>query len=206
MIELKIDSQNPEVFIMFSKKKNFSLISFAILTLSNAISIHSYAADKSPKLKIGVVDVQAAILQTDEGKAEKAVMEKDFEEKRKNILAQQNDLKKLEEEFQAQQSILSDSDKQAKQKEFQAKLQKMQSSQISFEQEIRQKELKASQQIFQNMIGIIREISEPEDYDAVFDRGAGVVLYAKNAVDLTPKVVASYNKKFKVKAKAKGTN
>src|SRR4051812_9667460 len=100
-----------------------SLFSLAILSIF-AASMNSAFADNKPmdQLRVAIVDVQAAILQTNEGKAAREKLEKEVAQKRQDLLNQQNNLKKLQEEFQAQQSILSEGDKQSKQKEFQTKL------------------------------------------------------------------------------------
>ncbi|KAB8028466.1 OmpH family outer membrane protein [Fluviispira multicolorata] len=176
-----------------------------IIAISFSLIQGIYAKDAS-QFKIGVVDVQAAILQTDEGKAKQASMRKEVQEIEDSMRAQETELKKLIEEFQSQQTVLSESDKLIKQKEIQTKNVNFQDFKFRSQEKMRKQEIDASQQIFQNMLGVIKEISEPKDLDAVFDKGAGIVLYAKKAEDLTPKVVAEYNKKYKAKSKVKGTN
>lgn len=153
------------------------------------------------QLKIGVVDVQSAILKTNEGKAAREKIEKELGKKRQDILAQQNQLKKMQEDFQAQQSVLSDADKQAKQKEFQGKLQAFQQAQVGFDQEARQKESAALQQIFKNMQNEIQKISKQKSLDMVFDKSAAVLLYANNTADITTDLIDRYNEDYKVKDK-----
>jgi outer membrane protein len=188
----------------------FSIFKVRILcVISSFLMVSNLFAQNQPlvssggalghQLKIGVVDVQSAILQTNEGKAAKSKIEKEVEKKRQEILSQQNELKKMEEEFQAQQSILSDADKMSKQKEFQEKFKKYQSLQIGFEQETRQKELAATQQIYQNLITVVQKVAKPKSFDMVFDRGAGVLLYADKVTDITKEVVEQYNKEHKNK-------
>jgi|GEM_PF-427938 len=151
--------------------------------------------------KLAFVDMQAAILQTEEGKNAKAKIEKDAEAKRAEILNQEKDLKKLDDEFQAQQGVLSDDAKRAKQGEFQAKFAKLQAARSTFEQEVRQKEMQETQKIFQNLTGIIDEVAKKKGYDMVFERGAGAVLYAAKIDDITPEIVSVYNGKHKARAK-----
>jgi outer membrane protein len=117
---------------MFLKKYvSFLAIAFAFLislTAQAKISSPTSPTPSSPSnalgnMRIGVVDVQAAILQTNEGKAAREKIEKEVSQKRQELLNQQNALKKMQEEFQSQQAVLSEADKQAKQKDFQAKVQ-----------------------------------------------------------------------------------
>ncbi|MBX9839858.1 OmpH family outer membrane protein [Silvanigrella sp.] len=188
---------------MSSKIKKITFLASASLFLSSFSSEIVSASDaraqtlNSSKLKICVVNVQTAILQTNEGKAAKSKIEKEAEKDRQDILAKQNQLKKMEEDFQSQQSILSDSDKMAKQKEFQIKLQDYQKSQMSFEQKTRSKELAATQEIYQKITSIVKETRKKEECSMAFDSGAGVLLDADDVKDITSKIVEKYNSVYK---------
>lgn len=151
--------------------------------------------------KLAFVDMQAAILQTEEGKNAKAKIEKDAEAKRADILNQEKELKKLDDEFQAQQAVLSEDAKRTKQTEFQQKFQKLQGARMQFEQEVRQREMQETQKIFQNLTGVIDEVAKKKGYDMVFERGAGALLYAARIDDITSEVVSTYNNKHKVSKK-----
>lgn len=188
---------------MSSKIKKITFLASASLFLSS-FSLEVVSASEaraqslnSSKLKICVVNVQTAILQTNEGKAAKSKIEKEAEKDRQDILAKQNQLKKMEEDFQSQQSILSDSDKLAKQKEFQIKLQDYQKSQMSFEQKTRSKELAATQEIYQKITSIVKETRKKEECSMAFDSGAGVLLDADDVKDITSKIVEKYNSVYK---------
>lgn len=164
----------------------------------------SKASPGAPMPRMAYIDMQAAILKTEEGKTAKSRIEKEAEAKKTDLLNQQNELKKLDDEFQAQQAVLSEEAKAGKQKEFQSKLQNMRTAQMNFEQEVRQKEMQETQKIFQNLSGVIDEIAKKKNYDLVFERGSGALLYAAKIDDITEEVVSLYNSKHKVgKAVAK---
>lgn len=162
-----------------------------------ALPLSAFAAPAATL--VGLVDVQNAILQTNEGKSQRDKIEKEMNEKRQNLTNQEKQLKKMNDDFLVQQSILSDADKQAKQKEFQIKLQQYQQDQATFEQDARQKESAALQNIFQNMQKEIQKIAKQKNLDMVFDKSAGVLLYTANPVDITDEVIKLYNIDFKVK-------
>lgn len=176
-------------------------LGMAMITPSSYAEGESAATHTLSQLRIGVVDVQSAILKTNEGKAAREKIEKELGKKRQDILAQQNQLKKMQEDFQAQQSVLSDADKQAKQKEFQTKFQAFQQAQVGFDQEARQKESAALQQIFKNLQNEIQKISKQKNLDMVFDKSAAVLLYANNTADITNDLIERYNEDYKVKDK-----
>jgi outer membrane protein len=153
----------------------------------------------SNSLKVCVVNVQSAILQTNDGKAAISKIEKEAAKERENILKKQNDLKSLEAEFQKSHSLWNDSEKMAKQKEFQEKLQEYQKLQINFEKQTRNKELAATQEIFLKIVSVVKKTRKQEKCSLAFDSSAGVLLDADEVSDITSKIVEKYNSEYKVK-------
>jgi outer membrane protein len=147
----------------------------------------------SSKINIAMVDMQSAILQTEEGKAAKVKIEKEAQSKRDALIKQQEDLNNLGQEFQAQQSVLSEESKLEKQKEIQTKMQALRTSQMTFEQEVRRKEMEETQKIIETLQKIIDEVSRKKGYELVFERGSGALLYASAVDDITGEVVKIYN-------------
>lgn len=171
------------------------LICVAVLTFSTSVAF----AQK--KMSVAYLDMQSAILQTEEGKAAKGKIEKEAEDKRKGLVSQQNELKKLDEELQAQSAILSEDAKASKQRDFQTKLQNFRTAQMNFEQEVRGKEMQETQKIYQKLIQVVNDIAKKKNIDLVFERGAGALIYAASADDITKDVVTAYNAKFKASKK-----
>jgi len=149
--------------------------------------------------RVALIDFQVAILQTEEGKAAKAKIEKELDSRKKELLAQQAELRKLEDDFEAKRSVLSESDKSAKTRDLQAKLMAFQRSQMALEQEVRQKEMQETQKIFQNLSVLVQEYAKKNSFDLVFEKGAGAVLYVARGSDITSDIVTLYNQRHKVK-------
>lgn len=201
------DFHKMKEFDMFLKNKMNAFLGLIFLSAVPFLSAHAdtkgtaSAVPATAGLQVAVIDVQSAILQTEEGKSAKSKLEKEVTQKRHELTKQEAQLKKMQEDFQAQQAVLSEADKQARSKEFQTKLQAFQQSQMTFEQEARQKEAAALQKIFLNIQAEISKLAKQKNYDMVFDKSAAVLLYAKNTTDVTAEVVGMYNKDYKVKDK-----
>ena len=183
------------------KIKLFSALLGATLYLLFTASL-AFGSGKA-SLEIAFVDMQAAILQTEEGKAAKVKIEKDAQAKRDALIKQQDDLNTLGQEFQAQQSVLSEETKLEKQKEIQNKMQSLRTAQMSFEQEVRRKEMEETQKIIETLQKIIDEVAKKKGYELVFERGSGALLYASAIQDITSDVVKIFNDRSKMKPKAK---
>jgi outer membrane protein len=163
------------------------------------VSPVAQAAEKT-KVSVAMVDMQAAILQTEEGKAAKVKIEKDAQSKRDALIKQQEDLNALGQEFQAQQAVLSEESKLEKQKEIQGKMQALRNSQMTFEQDVRRKEMEETQKIIEVLQKIIDEVSRQKGFEFVFERGSGALLYAASVTDITGDVVKMYNDRSKQKS------
>jgi outer membrane protein len=181
-----------------------SVLALLVVFAATRASSASAAPAQSTKLgvnatRVALIDFQVAILQTEEGKAAKAKIEKELDSRKKELLSQQAELRKLEDDFEAKRSVLSESDKSAKTRDLQAKLMAFQRSQMALEQEVRQKEMQETQKIFQNLSELVQEYAKKNNFDLVFEKGAGAVLYVARGSDITADIVTLYNQRHKVK-------
>jgi len=149
--------------------------------------------------RVALIDFQVAILQTEEGKSAKAKIERELDSRKKELLSQQSELKKIEDDFDAKRSVLSEDEKASKTRDLQTKLVAFQRSQMALEQEVRQKEMQETQKIFQNLSALVEEYAKKNNFDLVFEKGAGAVLYVARGSDITADIVGLYNQRHKVK-------
>lgn len=187
--------------------RKISKLSLGFLLASVALSARQHCALAAPAVakpgvnatRVALIDFQVAILQTEEGKAAKAKIEKELDSRKKELLEQQSELKKMEDDFEAKRSVLTEEDKSSKTRELQGKLMAFQRSQMALEQEVRQKEMQETQKIFQNLSTLVEEYAKKNNFDLVFEKGAGAVLYVARGSDITSEIVTLYNQRHKVK-------
>jgi outer membrane protein len=181
------------------------IVSAALLASAGT---QAFAAPASATSKAGIVanrvaliDFQVAILQTEEGKQAKAKIEKEVDSRKKELLSQQQELKKLEDDFEAKRSVLSEDEKASRTRDLQTKFMAFQRSQVTLDQEVRQKEMQETQKIFQKLSSLVNEYAKKHNYDLVFERGAGAVVYPAQDPnsDITNEIVSLYNQRYKVK-------
>jgi len=156
--------------------------------------------------RYAIVDMQTAILQTNEGKAARAKIEQDAEQKKKQLMTAHAELKKLAEDFNNQLAVLTEADKMKKHQELATKEQAFQQAKMNLTEETRQKEMEATQKIYQGLMAITSKISAQKGYTFVFEKGSGALLYAKKIDDLTQEVVNQYNATNKVAEPKKTTS
>ena len=92
------------------------------LGMGVACSVMLSAEMSHAQQKIAIVDIRRAIEETTEGKASIGGLKAEADRKQKELLSKQDELKKLEEDFLKQQSVLQPAAAQKKREELQQKV------------------------------------------------------------------------------------
>ena len=143
-------------------------------------------------LKLGYVDLQRALNEVDEGKAAKALLKKDFDEKQKQLDAKKAEFDKLQADLEKQAVVMSDAAKKEKATELDRRARELQGLFVQLQKDLSERERDATKGIFDRMANIVREIAEADGFTMVFEKGAGLV-YAPPALDLTNELIRKYN-------------
>jgi outer membrane protein len=167
----------------------------AIVLLSlAAIVVWGTAAQDEP-LKIGIVDVDEALTSTAEGKAARDELARKQREAQAKIQPLLERLEIMEDDFKAKRFLISDEARFQKQLDL---------AELQNEIESKAKELKGQLQVDQERLrgpllaklnDIIQDVGKSEGYTMILHRGAPGLLYAREALDVTDRVIEKYNQK-----------
>lgn len=164
------------------------LFAFGIL-LSLAVPKLAFAED----LKLGYVDLQRALYETEDGRKAKAQLKKVFDQKQKELDEQQEDFKKAKDDLDKKRSILAADTVRQKETELAAKFEKVQQSYLRHQKDLQEKEGEVTQKIFERMQRIIIKIAQAENFSMVLDKGQAGIIFAKQHLDLTNELIRRYN-------------
>ncbi len=145
--------------------------------------------------KLGYVDLQRALNEVEEGKAAKASLKKDFDEKQKQLDAKKADFDRLQADLEKQAVVMSDAAKKEKGAELDKRARELQGLFVQLQKDLSDRERDATKGIFDRMAGIVREIAEAEGFTVVLEKGSGIV-YAPVSLDLTNELIRKYNSRF----------
>ncbi len=162
-------------------------------TLLLALAVVPAAARAEQKL--GYVDLQRALNEVDEGKAAKALLQKDFAEKQKQLDAKKSEFEKLQADFEKQAVVMSEQARKDKSVDLDRRARELQALFVNLQKDLSDRERDATRGIFDRMNGIVREIAEADGFTYVFEKGAGIV-YAPASLDLTNELIRKYNAKY----------
>jgi len=148
-------------------------------------------------LKIGYVNMRKALNECKAGKQAKETLEKSIKDKQDVLDKEKKTLEEMQADFEKKASLLSEKAKQEKQEEFQNKLQNYQKMLADAQKEINEKEAEVTKKIIEEMRKLIEEIGKKEGYSLIFEETEISVIYAKEGLDLTNRVIQEYDKKSK---------
>jgi len=182
---------------MSFKKTTKAVLIFSIVLLIAAPGF-------GQKLKVGFVHSQK-ILTTykDALDVNKRVEEIDRQFQTEGRELQEN-LKRLQEQYESQSLLLSDAKKREKEQEMQNLMQKLQ----QFQQqkynpqtgEIYKKQAELLQPVLEKIQAVIDKIGEDEKFDLILDNASANILYvSKSVIDITDKILEELNKGETVK-------
>lgn len=149
----------------------------------------------SAQLKIAVVNVQKAMLDSDELKKTSAAVEAKYKPRQDELLQLQKDLESIQNQLSSgklSQQAAADLQAQGTRKQRDAQ-HLSEDLQADFDRD-RQDILSKSAA---KMQAIVKKIAEEKGYDIVFD--VSQALYTKPALDITPDALAEYNKAYPAK-------
>jgi outer membrane protein len=156
-------------------------------------------------LKVGTVDLQKALQEVKKGKDARSTLEKEFNERKSKIEAEQTTLKKAQADLEklANNVTLSQSAKEKKVAEFQKKAAAFQELVQRSQMEMQTREAELTRPIIEGLRGLVAEVAKNKKMDLVFEANSvgptGVasnpLLFAEEKADLTPDVIKAFDSK-----------
>lgn len=165
-------------------------VMLSVLAASLLLGTPALAADAAtpPPARIGVVDMQTVVTESEPAKAAKAQLEAKYGKERENLEKQGNALKKKAEDLKNPK--VSEEKKLA----FIRSKQELDQKTRNFLRKVEQDEVKLRQDMVTLVFSATYEVAKARDFNFVVDVTAGGVLYADQSMDLTQDVLAEVNK------------
>lgn len=148
-------------------------------------------ADVPQGMRVAVVDVQRAMMQTEDGLRVQATLKKEFDKKQQELNKKQTDLQKQKEDLDKQSKVLSKDAYQRKLEELQKQMMELQTLFVDYNKELDKQQKEKTEPIFEKIMAIVKRIATTENYDIVVDKTT--VAYVRTDLDLTDKCIQMYN-------------
>jgi outer membrane protein len=163
--------------------------------------IASAQATQPPK--IGYIDLQKVMLESDKGKGAKKTLTDEVEKLKKNLNQKQEEIQKLKDSLEKQGATITPEARAEREKQYQTKLKDYQRMATDFESELRQKDVEASTKILKDLEEVVKKLGDTEKFTLILEKTQSGILFGSQSADITDKVIALYNESNKRTAPAK---
>jgi len=164
-----------------------------LFVLGTLFALVSPRLARAEDLKIGYVDMQRAVAETEDGRKARASLKKVFDQKQKELDEQQENFKKKKEDFDKKRTLLTADKVREKENELQGEFEKVQQSYLRHQRDLQEKEGEVMQKILERMNRIINKIAVSENFSMIFDSTRGGLVFAKPHLELTNELIRRYN-------------
>jgi outer membrane protein len=143
------------------------------------------------QVKFAVVDVQRAVMETEDGLRAQATLKKFFDKRQQELDAKQTELQKQREDIEKQSKVLSQQALQKRMEDWQKQMVELQTVFVEYNKELQKKQGELTQPIYGKIMGLLRRLAAQDGYDAILEKQA--VPYLRNDLDLTDRIIQMYN-------------
>jgi outer membrane protein len=147
-----------------------------------------YAKD----VRVGVIDIQAAVTGTKEWKKEFASFKAKFQQEKVVIATKEKNLKKMIENLNKQSMVLSPELKRKKEEALLKKKKEFERHVQDKNDEFTKSEKAITNKILKKMVKIVKDLGESKKFTMILEKKVG--LYFDQSVDLTALATRTYNK------------
>lgn len=148
-------------------------------------------------VKVGIIDIQQAIVGTNEGARDFEALQKKFEPKKNELAGMNTDIEKMKTQLNTQGDKLNDEARATLVKSIETKQKSLQRQVEDAQNEYQQQQNEIAQRILQKMAPVIDKYAKANGYGLLFDSSnpwpQGPLLWATAGVDLTKTIVDAYN-------------
>ena len=196
---------------MQSMSKTFSRILLAeivVTTLAlSTMALGQAAAAPTGGTKIGIINMQTAIVATNEGQRDFDGLAKKFEPKRTELKTLSDELDSLKKQLDTQGSKLNDDARAELVKKIEAKQKTLTRNSEDAQSELQAQQNEIAQKIVQKMGPVIGKYAKDNSMGMILDATRawpeGELVWANDSVDLTKPIVDAYNAQSDVPAPTK---
>jgi outer membrane protein len=167
----------------------------AIVLLGLAAVLAWGTAASDEPLKVGVVDLEQALSSTTEGKKASEELNRKLQQAESQVSPLIEKYKSLEEEIKSKKFVLSEEALYQKQLDLAGVGNDIQTKRGQLEGDLKIERERMVGPLLKRMGDIVKEIGKDQGYTLIFARGAGGLIYSREAVDITDMVVQKFNEK-----------
>lgn len=152
----------------------------------------SYAQDK---IKIGFVDIQRVISESQAGKNARDRFQAQVKKAEADISKERQDLDRLKSDLEKKGPLLKEEERRNMEADFQKRSVTLQRRMSDYQQELQLKNNEMMSDILKDLEKIVNEVGKADKFTLILERSQ--ILYSDQGIDITSKVIETYNSRTK---------
>jgi len=175
-----------------------------LAALALAALLQSNAAAQASAQKIGVINIQAAIAGTAEGKQASAELQSQFAPRQAEIQNLQKQIEDLQTRMRTGANTLSDEEKARHAREYDQLTRMLQRKNQDFQDDGNEAQQEVVNRIGRKLMDVLEKYAKDNGYTIILDTSSQQtpVIFAANQIEVTQDIVRLYDQAYPVKATA----
>jgi outer membrane protein len=151
------------------------------------------AAGAAAQLKIGYVDLQRALNESEAGRAAKEKFKAQVDRLQVDLKKKKDQLDALKEQLEKKASVIKDEEARNLEKDYQKRLRDFERSYKDSQGELQQKDNELTVELLKQLQVVIEDFGKENGYSMILEQSSSSVLYGSPEFDLTEQIIARYN-------------
>jgi len=147
------------------------------------------------RIKIGFIDVQRVIAESQSGKRAKDRFQAQIKKVEADLQKERQDLERLKADIDKKGPLLKEDERRNLEADFQKRSVSLQRTMGDYQQELRQKEGEMMSDILKELEQVVADVGKAEKFTLILERSQ--ILYSDQAIDITSRVIEAYNSRAK---------
>jgi len=164
-------------------------LAIAMLVLSGSV------ASAQERIKIGFIDIQRVVSESQAGKQAKERFQAQVKKAEADVVKERQDLEKLRADMEKKGPLLKDEERRNLESYYQRRSVNLQRAMSDYQQELQQKNNEMMSDILKQLEQIVTEVGKADKFTLILERSQ--ILYSDQGIDITNKVIESYNSRTK---------
>ncbi len=172
-------------------------VKLAVPTGALAALVGCASAGTQPEGRVGVIDPQRILNETSVGKKAKESLETFTKNRQALIELDEKELRRMEEDFVKQASVLSAAAKREREEQFRRRMAEYQQKAAELNREVQEKQKDVLDGFREKIETVTAKVAKQLGLQVVIEKGrGGPTVYSDASVDISDRVIQEFNKEF----------
>lgn len=160
-----------------------------------AVAMVLVTSASAQEIKIGYVDLQRALNDSEAGRKAKEEFKKQVDKLQVDLKRKKDELDGLKDRLEKKALVMKEDERREMEKDYQRKLRDFERDYKDSQGELQLKDNELTRDLLLELQGVIAEYGKNGSYTVILELSSSSVLYGDPKVDLTDQIIAAYNKR-----------